>query len=791
MKTLCITGAIPSQIDLIASIFEQAGMSPAQDTNKDPIFNIHDWHDHVLTNIPVNTGTQQHSQEPGRLWEQLASEIFIANLNSPLWGWADTNSTWLLDYWTHFDPNIRFVLACTSPEQMLAEAVRNSPSDISADAVLQSWKTIHQTLLRFHLRHPDRSILIMADEGLSMPSHLIDAGNERWHLQCAPLENDAFKKPDTNEVALFIGQQIYNDQPQINSLSHEIAASIIHLGPTTKSMTVSIDIAIGALQSLQEKAALALKQSDQLHTLNEANQALTQDRDKLEIQNEALESELQSAKDQLQSQAQEFKTQLDNQTQENELLLLQLHQVQEELESLFIKSKEQTTAFDQQAKELQKLNQAHQSLLNEKSQLEALSKSYASERDKLAAQSKAAQSELQNLKDQLQSQAQENELLLLQLHQVQEELEHYFLQHQEAQNQLQTHDKRWQRILQRHPDYCDYETLECSITNQDTVAWRFTRLNVAGRYFDRLEFETLIEAGVAGFNFKRQPDNSSNLTRWPASAEQNDQITVIPVGDNSNAAIRTAILRELAASDWNVIRLLPSVLTEHLTNHLDITPIDKALAKTLCSSLKRLQDLFDQIRSRLRFDNITIKREQVNPDYEHLWFDINNLSFNDRQYPEFQFRLSCAIARPDHFGEHPKLEFPESTGPNPLQTWFAESYDDFGPKLELRFAPPQALDINVWNQLGPSDQSFILALINLLPTILLTLRTNQAQISRSWDDWLAMIKAMLPIIKQQATPVAALSIESPLTVQQTGTTEPTPKRQSQTKAQARSPRTNK
>ncbi|MBE0436505.1 MAG: hypothetical protein IBX56_11950, partial [Methylomicrobium sp.] len=538
---------------------------------------------------------------------------------------------------------------------------------------------------------------------------------------------------------------------------------------------------------------------NQLDTLTESHAT---EREKHSAQYKAAQSELQSAKDQLQSQAQEFKTKLDNQTQENELLLLQLHQVQEELESLFIKSKEQTTAFDQQAKELQKLNQAHQSLLDEKSKLEALSKSYASERDKLAAQYKTAQSELQSLKDQLQSQAQEhkfqldnqaqeNELLLLQLHQVQEELEHYFLRHQETQNQLQIHEKRWQRMLQHYPDYCDYEALECSITNQDTVAWRFTRLNAAGRDFDKLEFETLIEAGVAGFNFKRQPDNSSNLTRWPASAEQNDQITVIPVGDNSNAAIRTAILRELAASDWNVIRLLPSVLTEHLTNHLDNTPIDKAQAKTLCSSLKRLQDLFDQIHSRLRFDNITIKREQVNPDYEHLWFDINNLSFNDCQYPEFQFRLSCAIARPDHFGEHPKLEFPESTGPSPLQTWFAESHDDFGPKLELRFAPPQAIDINVWNQLGPSDQSFILALTNLLPTILLTLRTNQAQISRSWDDWLTMIKAMLPIIKQQATPLAAQAMESPLTAQQTATTEPTPKRQSQTKAQARSPRTKK
>jgi hypothetical protein len=88
--------------------------------------------------------------------------------------------------------------------------------------------------------------------------------------------------------------------------------------------------------------------------------------------------------------------------EENELLLLQLHQVQEELERTFVENRE-----------LAPLRQEAQALRDAASR----------------AESKVA--ELGKIETTLQESKEENELLLLQLHQVQEELEHYFLQNRE------------------------------------------------------------------------------------------------------------------------------------------------------------------------------------------------------------------------------------------------------------------------------------------------------------------------------------------------------------------------
>ena len=167
-----------------------------------------------------------------------------------------------------------------------------------------------------------------------------------------------------------------------------------------------------------------------------------------------------------------------NATQENELLLAQLHQVQEALEAAFYKQEatqqkaaqlqeqvktsaeqiaqlqaQSKAATEQSAKLQAELKQAKDDTAKANAQLkqqaeqatqwQAQAKTSAEQVAQLQAQSKAAaeqsaklQAELKQAKDgtakanaQLKQQAEESEQLLMQLHQVQEELERYFLQH--------------------------------------------------------------------------------------------------------------------------------------------------------------------------------------------------------------------------------------------------------------------------------------------------------------------------------------------------------------------------
>lgn len=111
---------------------------------------------------------------------------------------------------------------------------------------------------------------------------------------------------------------------------------------------------------------------------------------------------------------------------ENELLLLQLHQVQEELKRsglLCQKNEEQLTKARAEHNKLVTDRQAEiERLTKERDQAKQLYQQLNSDRSA----SEASTKKLRN----------DNDLLLLQLHQVQEELEHYYLLNQKSEQQL-------------------------------------------------------------------------------------------------------------------------------------------------------------------------------------------------------------------------------------------------------------------------------------------------------------------------------------------------------------------
>ena len=143
---------------------------------------------------------------------------------------------------------------------------------------------------------------------------------------------------------------------------------------------------------------------------------------------------------------------------ENELLLLQLHQVQEELESWFLKSKageEELSSAKQAAQDAEALAHARQAEIEQANAAKAAAEKIASERQTQIEQANAAKAAAEKVAAERQSQLDEaakaretqraevaelkseNELLLLQLHQVQEELEAWFLKAKDLGEELQ------------------------------------------------------------------------------------------------------------------------------------------------------------------------------------------------------------------------------------------------------------------------------------------------------------------------------------------------------------------
>ena len=352
----------------------------------------------------------------GRLWEQLASDLFLSNIQTPLWSWSNTKSLGLLDYWLAFDAGIHFVLVATSPEQMLAEnlaklAVDNtdhkkSLAAMPVESLLAQWHKAHHAMLRFSLRHPERCILVLAED---LEQHeLVSAAKAKWPKALNALRAPKMSTPSVvadlslssaDQVLRHYATQLCEAYPQANSLHEEIAsvATVAATQNTDKFAKDGVLHGVLATVALAHKVPLLMSQVTEVST---SRDSLLKDEAKLKNQ---LELEV-SAKKKLQAQ-------LTEQAKANAVLL------------------------EEKAVLLQEVQTRGQEAQANKSALEA--EVTAKTQVMVALREEKA---LQKSVDE------EKALLLTQLHQVQEELEKYYLQ-------CKTLDKEIKSLIDSRPDF--------------------------------------------------------------------------------------------------------------------------------------------------------------------------------------------------------------------------------------------------------------------------------------------------------------------------------------------------
>ena len=775
MKSICITGANGPDLQQVAGVLHAAGLKPPKPAKLDSPVGIAFWHEQVLAAAIEEGDGLQAFGNLGRLWEQMAADIFVANIKSKVWGWADTRSTWLLDFWLNFEPRLNFVLVVTSPQHTLASAIAADAAFDSVDDTMAAWHAHHQELLRFYHRNPQRCLLVDAQDATDHPEALVQRCNALWKLDLAPsaqAPQGQTQPAQPSAISHYLAHQLSQGYPEAASLQHEIAATVSRLGsepatPATATPTLNPLDMVGEYRALRlardEQAQLAQEHLAELAMLETQCDQLSAENAKLIA--DCADSTRASAQLSLQHSA--LAKELQDTKQESELLLLQLHQVQEELETYFLKHQQVQSQLDSARATASAPGPAQDTshfianiadLTGAKDQLAQENNAEMAAKLEAIAQRDAATRHLKETQ-------QESELLLLQLHQVQEELEHYFLQHQDAQRRVADADQRWARMLQRTPAYCDYDSLEIIGDEATTTTWRINNLTAAGRNLPQLDFKTVVENGVAGYTISRQAGRTGPLTRWPAAAAQQTELNLGLTGSVVQATQAIAALQDIATADWDLLQSLGKLLIAALDDNATAALSAPASfqPEALRTGLGNLAKIFEQFPPTLRFDAVSLKREQVNPDYEHLWLRLQNLAFGGKRWAEFEFRLSCANVRPQKFGNHPKLEFPEHIGQAPFTAWFDESFDDFGAKLELRFALPDAMDTTVWARLSNPDQAFLQALIERLPAILATLAAAGTKLRRPWADWTAMAGEVQRVLTLRTTApeVAAPPLQPP------------------------------
>ena len=456
MTTLCITGTPGRDFDSVSKLLFQGGLATAKPIERETTISMEDWHKRVA---PILSEQQQ----PGRLWEQLAGDLLLANFQQPQWGWADPASLAALEFWSELEPGLGFLLLTSDPQDYLAycllEGSGDSGGEVDEKACLQQWRTYHERMLAFYLDYPERCLLVNARQARANPSALAEKLQERWGLELTlsssnfPVLAGNSRQEAPITLAYYVANKTLVDQGQgLTPLRDELNAAQFPLAEPDVEADLDGNILGSAnlslasiLRDYQRRCARDLSESERkaLESLRRENEQLlaklryVQEQWEATTENQqSLEQQLAEAKA-LPSVSPEHVAELkDQHHQESELLLLQLHQAHEELEATFIKQQQSEEAKAASEEAVQRASIERDALKQQVAQL-------VEERDEKALQAISeteqrdqAHQSRQQAEQQLEESRHQNELLLLQLNKVQEELEHFFLLHQQVSQEV-------------------------------------------------------------------------------------------------------------------------------------------------------------------------------------------------------------------------------------------------------------------------------------------------------------------------------------------------------------------
>jgi hypothetical protein len=258
--------------------------------------------------------------EPGTVWQGLALDLLMGNLDQPLWGWADPKAIHVLNYWKLLDPTVVFVLVYDAPQSVLAAALMESDSeDFHGEqaqqrvaGLLEEWAAYNQTLLEFFYNNQSRCLLIQADHVLGAQPDMLQ--KVRTQLE-APIE--------MTELEL-LGVDSAENQPARAAQGGEAPAEPYALlaRQIAKELIPGDHPSRLLFSELQAAGSLPVRRDQAQRNTQLALRALATLRQRI--------TQLESAPAANQKELEE----------ENELLLAQLHQVQEELERYYLENLE-------------------------------------------------------------------------------------------------------------------------------------------------------------------------------------------------------------------------------------------------------------------------------------------------------------------------------------------------------------------------------------------------------------------------------------------------------------------
>jgi len=359
-KTL-VVGHPLAECDSVMKLLYASGMSPAKSLKKELIDASE-----ISTNLKKahqQDGLSIQQLEVNPIWNGLALDLLMSNINEEWWGWADCKAVSLLNYWKSVDSKMTFILVYDTPENFIKKSLNTvEPLESLSQETLQNamneWYNYNQELLRFYYRNPECSLLVNTEQVkldninyIKKVAMRMSIKEEKFDKSTLVTLQQSFENEDNRDdkpLSYLTGELLTQFQDEMN-LFEEIQ-SVANLPKDISAQKPSTPFeALSSVMKKEKENELLLSQlmqtQESLEEIHTEKEQLTSKTKKLQDTYEKLESTKKET------------------TQENELLLSQLMQTQESLEEIYLEKQANTE------KQKQKFNSELQKQVSEKEEL--------------------------------------------------------------------------------------------------------------------------------------------------------------------------------------------------------------------------------------------------------------------------------------------------------------------------------------------------------------------------------------------------------------------------------------
>lgn len=318
----------------VENLLQGVGMALARPTRQQELAPA-DISAHIVKRAGVSPdfSTKIEQIQPAPLWQILALDLFMGNSDASFWGWSDPKSIYLLDYWHAADPDLQFVFVYDSLWQVLLRAMAGQqikPEFLTR--LINEWKVFYDAVIYFYNRHRGRCLLVHSERVCNFPFEFDTelAARLQRPLERSEVFSSAFKSQDP--LQNYLAENLVQEQRAWRCVYEELQS----LADFPLNQEYSVDVFV----AWNDFSDLASSVRQKTAALSETEATLIEVKEKFHA-NAACEKELATLQNKMKEVERFRKGQqapVLHLQEENDLLLQQLHRVQEELERYYLEN---------------------------------------------------------------------------------------------------------------------------------------------------------------------------------------------------------------------------------------------------------------------------------------------------------------------------------------------------------------------------------------------------------------------------------------------------------------------